>query len=65
MAVSSAEIRKRAALIAEETGMDEEEAVEMLAIATGYSQGCREELDEDGRPLPRKPRTLGHRRERP
>ena len=49
------EIRERAALIAKETGMDELEAVEMLAIATGISDGCCEERDEAGRRLPRKP----------
>jgi transposase len=58
------EIRERAARIAEKTGMDEGEAREMLAIATGLSRGCLEEFDEDGRPLPPKPRRLAPR-ERP
>jgi hypothetical protein len=42
-----ARIRERAARIAKAGIMDEEEAVEMLAIANGIG-GCREEFDEAG-----------------
>jgi transposase len=63
VAASAEEIRERAARIANASGMDEEEAVEMLAIATGLSDGCLQEEDEDGCLLPRKLRRLADPRE--
>jgi hypothetical protein len=47
-----AKIRERAARIAADGIMDEAEALEMLAIANGLSEGCLIEKDEAGCPLP-------------
>jgi len=46
------EIRVRARRIAEKGILTEEEALELLATATGVSDGCCELVDGRGRPLP-------------
>ena len=57
MGPSVEEIRKRAKAAAEEYGIPEQRALEMLAIGTGLSDGCLIVRDTMGRPIkrPRRP----------